>query len=157
MDFLFTPEAISSLLTLTFLEVILGIDNIVFISIVVGKLPVEKRKGATNIGLLLALVLRILLLFAISWLVAMQSTLFEISTSSVHAAINGQSLILFLGGLFLLYKSTKEIHEKIDHVFPPPRAGGPPLPSKKATLIPCFREIAVRSSLALKILQLAIK
>jgi predicted tellurium resistance membrane protein TerC len=115
MDFLFTPEAISSLLTLTFLEVILGIDNIVFISIVVGKLPVEKRKGATNIGLLLALVLRILLLFAISWLVAMQSTLFEISTSSVHAAINGQSLILFLGGLFLLYKSTKEIHEKIDH------------------------------------------
>ena len=115
MDFLFTPEAISSLLTLTFLEIILGIDNIVFISIVVGKLPVEKRKSATNIGLLLALVLRIILLFAISWLIAMQSTLFEISNSFMHVAVNGQSLILFAGGLFLLYKSTKEIHEKIDH------------------------------------------
>jgi len=115
MDFLFTPEAISSLLTLTFLEIILGIDNIVFISIVVGKLPEEKRKGATNIGLLLALVLRIMLLFAISWLIAMQSTLFEITNSVVHAAVNGQSLILFAGGLFLIYKSTKEIHEKIYH------------------------------------------
>lgn len=115
MDFLLTPEAISSLVTLTFLEIILGIDNIVFISIVVGKLPQEKRKGATNLGLTLALVLRILLLFAISWLVAMQSTLFEISTPYLHTAVNGQSLILFAGGLFLLYKSTKEIHEKIDH------------------------------------------
>ncbi len=114
MDFLFTPEAISSLLTLTFLEIILGIDNIVFISIVVGKLPEEKRKGATNVGLLLALVLRILLLFTISWLIAMQSTLFEISNTVVRAAINGQSLILFAGGLFLLYKSTKEIHHKLD-------------------------------------------
>lgn len=115
MDFLLTPEAISSLLTLTFLEIILGIDNIVFISIVVGKLPQEKRKGATNIGLILALVLRILLLFAISWLVAMQSSLLEISNAVMHANVNGQSLILFAGGLFLLYKSTKEIHEKIDH------------------------------------------
>jgi len=115
MDFLFTPEAISSLLTLTFLEIILGIDNIVFISIVVGKLPQEKRKGATNLGLLLALVLRIALLFAISGLIAMQSTLFEVSNTVVHAAVNGQSLILIAGGLFLLYKSTKEIHEKIDH------------------------------------------
>ncbi len=115
MDFLLTPEAISSLLTLTFLEIILGIDNIVFISIVVGKLPQEKRKGATNIGLILALVLRIVLLFAISWLVAMQSSLFEISNAVMHANVNGQSLILFAGGLFLLYKSTKEIHEKIDH------------------------------------------
>ncbi len=115
MDFIFTPEAISSLLTLTFLEIILGIDNIVFISIVVGKLPEEKRRGAANIGLLLALVMRIILLFAISWLIAMQTILFEISNPVIHAAVNGQSLILFAGGLFLLYKSTKEIHEKIDH------------------------------------------
>lgn len=114
MDFLFTPEAISSLLTLTFLEIILGIDNIVFISIVVGKLPEHKRKRATHIGLILALVLRIALLFAISWLVAMQTTLFHIDTEHVSASINGQSLILFAGGLFLLYKSTKEIHEKMD-------------------------------------------
>jgi len=115
MDFLFTPEAISSLLTLSFLEIILGIDNVVFISIVVGKIPKENQRRATNIGLLLALVLRIALLFAISWLIAMQSTLFKVSNSVVHAAVNGQSLILFAGGLFLLYKSTKEIHEKIDH------------------------------------------
>ena len=116
MDFLFTPEAISSLLTLTFLEIILGIDNVVFISIVVGKLPEEKRRYATNVGLLLALVLRVALLFAISWIIAMESTLFEISTSWMHTAVNGQSLILFAGGLFLLYKSTKEIHDKIDYV-----------------------------------------
>jgi len=115
MDFLFTPEAISSLLTLTFLEIILGIDNIVFISIIVGKLPEDKRKGATNLGLLLALVLRIALLFAISWLIAMQTTLFQVSTTVLQVAVNGQSLILIAGGLFLLYKSTKEIHEKIDH------------------------------------------
>jgi len=115
MDFLFTPEAISSLLTLTFLEIILGIDNVVFISIVVGKLPKENQRRTTNIGLLLALVLRIALLFAISWLIAMQSTLFKVSNAVVHAAVNGQSLILFAGGLFLLYKSTKEIHDKIDH------------------------------------------
>lgn len=115
MDFLFTPEAMSALLTLTFLEIILGIDNIVFISIVVGKLPEEKRARATNIGLVLALVLRIILLFTITWVIAMKSNLFSIDTSQIRAEINGQALVLFAGGLFLLYKSTKEIHEKIDH------------------------------------------
>ena len=113
MDFLFTPESISALLTLTFLEIILGIDNIVFISIVVGELPEEKRARATNIGLILALVLRIVLLFTITWIIAMKSSLFSIDTSQVSAEINGQALVLFAGGLFLLYKSTKEIHEKI--------------------------------------------
>ena len=115
MDFLFTPEAMSALLTLTFLEIILGIDNIVFISIVVGKLPEEKRARATNIGLVLALVLRIILLFTITWVIAMKSNLFSIDTSQIRAEINGQALVLFAGGLFLLYKRTKEIHEKIDH------------------------------------------
>ena len=115
MDFLFTPEALSALLTLTFLEIILGIDNIVFISIVVGKLPEGKRARATNIGLVLALVLRIILLFTITWVIAMKNSLFSIDTTQLSAEINGQSLVLFAGGLFLLYKSTKEIHEKIDH------------------------------------------
>ena len=115
MDFLVTPESSSALLTLTFLEIILGIDNIVFISIVVGELPEEKRARATNIGLILALVLRIILLFTITWIIAMKSSLFSIDTSQVSAEINGQALVLFAGGLFLLYKSTKEIHEKIDH------------------------------------------
>lgn len=114
MDFLFTPEALSALLTLTFLEIILGIDNIVFISIVVGKLPEGKRARATNIGLVLALVLRIILLFTITWVIAMKNSLFSIDTTQLSAEINGQSLVLFAGGLFLLYKSTKEIHEKID-------------------------------------------
>jgi predicted tellurium resistance membrane protein TerC len=115
MEFLFTPEAISALLTLTFLEIILGIDNIVFISIVVGKLPEQKRARATNIGLLLALVLRIVLLFTISWVIAMKDSLFSVDYTQFSAEINGQSLVLLAGGLFLLYKSTKEIHEKIDH------------------------------------------
>ncbi len=115
MEFLFTPEAISALLTLTFLEIILGIDNIVFISIVVGKLPEEKRVRATNIGLLLALVLRIALLFTITWVIAMKESLLAVDYAQFSAEINGQSLVLIAGGLFLLYKSTKEIHEKIDH------------------------------------------
>jgi predicted tellurium resistance membrane protein TerC len=115
MEFLFTPEAISALVTLTFLEIILGIDNIVFISIVVGKLPEEKRVRATNIGLLLALVLRIILLFTISWVITMKDSLFSVDYTQFSAEINGQSLVLLAGGLFLLYKSTKEIHEKIDH------------------------------------------
>lgn len=115
MDFFFTPEAISALLTLTFLEIILGIDNIVFISIVVGKLPEEKRAKATNIGLVLALVLRIILLFTITWVIAMKNIFFSINTAQLSTEINGQALVLFVGGLFLIYKSTKEIHEKIDH------------------------------------------
>ena len=115
MEFLFTAEAMSALLTLTFLEIILGIDNIVFISIVVGKLPEEKRVRATNIGLLLALVLRIALLFTITWVIAMKESLLAVDYAQFSAEINGQSLVLIAGGLFLLYKSTKEIHEKIDH------------------------------------------
>ena len=107
MYFLFTPEAISALLTLTFLEIILGIDNIVFISIVVGKLPDEKRAKATNIGLVLALVLRIILLFTITWVIAMKNSFFSINTAQLSTEINVQSLLLFVGGLFLIYKSTK--------------------------------------------------
>ncbi len=115
MEFLFAPEAISALITLSFLEVILGIDNIVFISIVVGKLPEEKRARATNIGLLLALFLRIALLFAISGVIAMKESILSIDGERLSVALNGQSLVLFAGGLFLLYKSTKEIHEKINY------------------------------------------
>ena len=107
MEFLFTPEAISALLTLTFLEIILGIDNIVFISIVVGKLPEEKRVRATNIGLLLALVLRIVLLFTISWVIAMKDSLFSVDYTQFSAEINGQSLVLLAGGLFFAVQKHK--------------------------------------------------
>ncbi len=103
-----------SLLTLTFLEIVLGIDNIIFISIAANKLPLEKQKKAANIGLLLAMVLRILLLFGISVLIAMSEPWITINTSLVQASFSGQSLILIAGGIFLLYKSTTEIHHKLE-------------------------------------------
>lgn len=105
-----------SLLTLTFLEIVLGIDNIIFISIASSKLPPEERPRATNIGLLLAMIMRIALLFGISALVAMKKPWFKIGTedSFIHGDVSGQSLILLAGGLFLLYKSTIEIHHKLE-------------------------------------------
>jgi len=115
MEFLANPDAWIALLTLTFLEIILGIDNIIFISIVTGKLPPESRKKATRIGLFLAMFMRIGLLFGITLLIAMKAALFSFDWGWFSASFTGQALILFLGGLFLIYKSTKEIHEKVDH------------------------------------------
>lgn len=103
-----------SLLTLTFLEIVLGIDNIIFISIAANKLPLNKQKKATNTGLLLAMVLRILLLFGISVLVAMSEPWIHIDSAVLKAGFSGQSLILIAGGIFLLYKSTTEIHHKLE-------------------------------------------
>ncbi|WP_026977835.1 TerC family protein [Flavobacterium tegetincola] len=115
MEVFLQPDAWIALLTLTFLEIILGIDNIIFISIVTGKLPVEQRKRATRIGLFLAMFLRIGLLFGITVLIAMKEPLFSFDFGWFSGNITGQALILLLGGLFLIYKSTKEIHEKVDH------------------------------------------
>ncbi len=105
-----------SLLTLTFLEIVLGIDNIIFISIASNKLPPAERPRATNVGLILAMVMRIVLLFGISALVAMEKPWFTIGdeNSFIHGGFSGQSLILFAGGLFLLYKSTTEIRHKLE-------------------------------------------
>jgi predicted tellurium resistance membrane protein TerC len=103
-----------ALLTLTFLEIVLGIDNIVFISISAGKLPKDQIKKATNIGLMLAMVFRILLLMGVSYLIAMKDPLVNIHLGWFEAAISGQSLILLGGGIFLLYKSTHEIHQKVE-------------------------------------------
>lgn len=114
-----------SLLTLTFLEIVLGIDNIIFISITAGKLPEGERKRATNIGLVLAMVLRIVLLFGVTWLIAMQEPWFEFHTSFGHGEFSGQSLILIAGGLFLLYKSTSEIHHKLEGPDHDVTTGGP--------------------------------
>jgi predicted tellurium resistance membrane protein TerC len=114
MEVFLNPDAWIALLTLTFLEIILGIDNIIFISIVTGKLPPEKRKKATKIGMFLAMFMRIALLFGISILIQMKKPWFYIDFSWFSAGVTGQSLILLLGGLFLIYKSTKEIHEKVD-------------------------------------------
>jgi len=115
MEVFLNPDAWIALLTLTFLEIILGIDNIIFISIVTGKLPVEKRKKATQIGLFLAMFMRIALLFGITLLIAMKAPFFSLDWGWFSAEFTGQAMILFLGGLFLIYKSTKEIHEKVDH------------------------------------------
>lgn len=109
-----SPEVWMSLLTLTFLEIVLGVDNIIFISIAAGKLPVDQQKKATNIGLILAMALRIVLLLGISVLIAMKEPLFRVDTSWLSMGLTGQSVILILGGLFLLYKSTTEIHHKLE-------------------------------------------
>ncbi len=103
-----------ALLTLTFLEIVLGIDNIIFISIATSKLPKEQQKKGTNIGLLLAMIFRILLLLGVSYLIAMKEPWFTVNTSWLSTEITGQSIILILGGIFLLYKSTSEIHHKVE-------------------------------------------
>lgn len=113
MEIFFTPEAIMAFLTLTFLEIVLGIDNIIFISIITGKLPIEERKKATRLGLFLAMFMRIALLIGVSYLVAMKAVLFEINTGWFQVNVTGQAIILLVGGLFLIYKSTHEIHEKV--------------------------------------------
>ena len=115
MDFIFSSEAISALITLTFLEIVLGIDNLLFISIITQKLALNQQKLASNIGLFLAMLLRIVLLFGISVVVQMQSSFISINNSWLKTEINGQAIILVLGGLFLLYKSTHEIFEKIEN------------------------------------------
>lgn len=114
LDFLLTSDAIMALLTLTFLEIILGIDNIVFISIAANKLPENQRNKATNIGLLLAMVQRIILLFFVSFLVGLKEPFYTIKTSWLTVAISIQAIILLLGGLFLIFKSTSEIKYKIE-------------------------------------------
>lgn len=112
-DFLSTSVWLS-LLTLTFLEIVLGVDNIIFISIAASKLPKHEQGKATNIGLLLAMVMRIVLLLGISVLIAMKEPWFEFHTDFISAGFSGQSLILIAGGLFLLYKSVSEIHHKLE-------------------------------------------
>ncbi|GIM51266.1 membrane protein [Capnocytophaga cynodegmi] len=116
MEFLFTADAIVALLTLTFLEIVLGIDNVIFISIVTGKLPEQQRKKATRLGLFLAMFMRIALLFSISLLVQLKEPWISFDWGWFEAAFNGQALILLVGGIFLLYKSTKEIHSKVNHI-----------------------------------------
>ncbi|MCB0427432.1 MAG: TerC family protein, partial [Mangrovimonas sp.] len=114
LEFLFSLDAIMALLTLTFLEIILGIDNIVFISIAANKLPEEQRGRVTNIGLLLAMVQRIILLVFVSFLIGLKKPFYTIDTEVLHMGISWQAIILFFGGLFLIYKSTSEMREKIE-------------------------------------------
>ncbi len=113
-EILTSPDALVALFTLTFLEIVLGVDNIIFISLAASKLPKEYQKKATNIGLIMAMVIRIILLFGISWLVAMEAPFWHVNLSWFKVGLSGQGVILLAGGLFLLYKSVSEIHEKVE-------------------------------------------
>ncbi|MBD3748349.1 MAG: TerC family protein [Sphingobacteriales bacterium] len=122
MEWITNPEIWISLLTLTVLEIVLGIDNIVFISILSGKLPKEQQSKGRTTGLGLAMITRVLLLLSLSWIMTLTAPLFNMGdwigatdTELLEKlAISGRDLILIIGGLFLIYKSTHEIHEKLE-------------------------------------------
>ena len=110
LELLTQPDVYVSLLTLTAMEIVLGIDNVIFISILSGKLPPAQQPIARRLGLALALVLRLALLFAISWVMGLTAPLFDV----LGKAFSGRDLILLCGGLFLVAKATHEIHDKLE-------------------------------------------
>ena len=110
MEWMSTAEGWIALLTLTVLEIVLGIDNIVFISILAGKLPAAQRERARKVGLMLAMLMRVALLLSITWVMRLTNPLFDVFSQE----ISGRDLILIVGGLFLLAKSTHEIHDKLE-------------------------------------------
>jgi predicted tellurium resistance membrane protein TerC len=113
VDFLTSPDLWIAFLTLLVLEIILGIDNVVFISILAARLPPAQQKQARLVGLSLAMVLRIALLFAASWIIGLTAPLFGIGSAQA-LQFSGRDLILIIGGLFLVYKAVTEIHERLE-------------------------------------------
>ena len=123
---LFSGEALAALVALTVMEIVLGIDNIVFIAIITGRLPPEKRSFARRLGLGLAMGMRILMLLVLGWLIGLKAPLFELSDflPAMIAGelaedpeineVSGRDLIMLVGGLFLLYTAVREIHHKIE-------------------------------------------
>lgn len=136
MEIFSTPEAWIALLTLTFLEIVLGVDNIIFISIVSGKLPEEQQGRTRTIGLLLALVFRIGLLAGISYIIGFTKPILTIDW--LEFELSGRDIILAVGGLFLLYKSTTEIHHKLEQSH-----GGETTQKKKASVASVLAQIIV--------------
>jgi predicted tellurium resistance membrane protein TerC len=120
MDAFFTSEGIIALLTLTAMEIVLGIDNIVFIAILIGRLPERQQSPARRLGLVLALGMRIGLLLAISWIMGLTRPLFQL----LGHEFSGRALILLAGGLFLIFKATWEIYDKLEAVHVERRAAG---------------------------------
>lgn len=110
LELLSSPEAWLAFFTLTVLELVLGIDNVIFIAILVDKLPMEQRERARKLGLGIAMLMRVALLFGISWIVGATAPLFTV----IGNAISGRDLVLIGGGLFLLWKSTKEMHQLLE-------------------------------------------
>lgn len=134
MESLFTSENLLALVTLTAMEIVLGIDNIVFIAIVSARLPPEKRPAARRVGLALAMLMRIGLLLSISWVMGLTKPLFSLPFdrwlglgADAHLAFTGKSLVLLIGGLFLIWKGTKEIHHRLEDA-----GGGSAEPGAKA-------------------------
>ncbi len=113
-DWIGNPEIWISFVTLTVLEVVLGIDNVIFIAILAGKLPAHQQKKARQLGLTLALVTRILLLTLLTWMARLKAPLFGFTILKYDFSFSGRDLILLAGGLFLLAKSTYEIHERLE-------------------------------------------
>lgn len=130
MIWIFDPQAWIALATLTALEIVLGVDNIIFISVLVGRLPEDQRNRARTIGLALAMVSRILLLLSLTWIMTLTTPWFKIFSQE----ISGRDLILILGGLFLLAKSTHEIHVSLEA----------PVETKKAKLTKNFISILIQ-------------
>lgn len=124
MEWLANPEIWVSLITLTVLEIVLGIDNIIFISIMASKLPADQQQKARKLGLALAMITRVLLLLSLTWIMTLTSPLFNMAEWAKVSdeelldqfAISGRDLILIIGGLFLIYKSTTEIHDKLEGI-----------------------------------------
>ena len=112
MDAFLSADGLTALVTLTVLEVVLGIDNVIFISILAGKLPAGEQDRARRIGLMAAMVMRILLLLSITWIMRLTAPLFTVPI--LNHELSGRDLILAGGGLFLLFKSTREIHERLE-------------------------------------------
>jgi predicted tellurium resistance membrane protein TerC len=110
MDWITNPEIWIALVTLTSLEIVLGIDNVIFISILAGKLPLGQQAKARNVGLSLAMFVRIALLFSLAWIIGLTQPLFSV----FHHPVSGRDIIMLVGGLFLLGKATYEIHEKLE-------------------------------------------
>jgi len=110
MEWLSDPQGWIALITLTVLEIVLGIDNIIFISILAGKLPAYQQSRARTTGLALAMITRIGLLFSLTWIMRLTEPLFAVLSQE----ISGRDIILIVGGLFLIFKSTREIHEKLE-------------------------------------------
>ncbi|MBS4027304.1 MAG: TerC family protein [Ignavibacteriales bacterium] len=133
MDFLFQSETWIALLTLTTLEIVLGIDNIIFISILSGKLPAHQQQKARTLGLAVAMISRILLLFSLTWVMRLTFPLF----TAMGNEISGRDLILIISGLFLLAKSTHEIHSKLEG------ASG----SQKTSMVSSFAGIIIQISI----------
>ena len=110
MEWLANPQSWVALLTLTALEIVLGIDNIIFISILAGKLPKNQQDRARTLGLFMAMFTRVLLLLSLNWIAQLTTSIFEVG----HHPVSGRDLILLIGGLFLLGKATLEIHDKLE-------------------------------------------